>query len=141
MNLSEMTFTDYRHSFRNVEEFENAFSKLTEEEVRGMIARDNANPTVKACMMQSWRHYHDKDASEHRITKEMVDTFNEKWSLNEYREMIKICLIDHYSWSEYRTDPELLARRMEEEDSFIREEYLKHSTPMDVAADVGYCCG
>ena len=50
-----MTYSEYRAQFNNVEEFKRAFGKLTEAEVRLLIASDNAPTFVKAAMMDTWK--------------------------------------------------------------------------------------
>ena len=53
--IGPMTYSEYRAQFNSVEEFKRAFGKLTESEVRLLIASDNAPTFVKAAMMDAWK--------------------------------------------------------------------------------------
>ncbi|MCR5742292.1 MAG: hypothetical protein K6F92_00985 [Lachnospiraceae bacterium] len=50
-----MTYSEYRNSFSDKEEFDKAFAKLSEQEVRELIDNESAGTTAKACIYQSWR--------------------------------------------------------------------------------------
>lgn len=50
-----MTFSEYRDSFRSKEEFMQAFGRLTYENAHALIDAEEAAPSIKACMITTWR--------------------------------------------------------------------------------------
>ena len=50
-----MTYTEYRKSFKTVEEFRRSFGKLSAEEVQSLIANENTSGMIKGCIMTTWR--------------------------------------------------------------------------------------
>lgn len=53
-----MTYTEYRKSFKTVDEFRKAFGQLPEDDARSMIAADNCPNFIKACLITAWRSAH-----------------------------------------------------------------------------------
>ncbi len=53
-----MTYTEYRNSFKTVEEFKKAFGQLPEKEARSIIVADNCPTFIKACIITTWRALH-----------------------------------------------------------------------------------
>ena len=50
-----MTFSEYRDSFGSKEEFMQAFGRLSYEDAHALIDAEEAAPSIKACMMTTWR--------------------------------------------------------------------------------------
>lgn len=53
-----MTYTEYRNSFKNVDEFRKAFGQLSEDEAKAIIAADSCPNFIKACIITTWRSAH-----------------------------------------------------------------------------------
>ena len=50
-----MTYSKYRESFDNTEDFMLAFGQLTYEEAYALIDAEESSTTMKACMMTAWK--------------------------------------------------------------------------------------
>lgn len=50
-----MTYSEYRNQFTDNEEFLWAYGSLTKEEAKAMIDAEICPPSIKACMMDTWR--------------------------------------------------------------------------------------
>ena len=60
-----MDYREFRSQFKTVEEFNEAFGCLSEEEAMAMIRETETSAMVKACMATAWRTAHKKTETMH----------------------------------------------------------------------------
>lgn len=77
------------------------------------------------------------DAQVNKFLYEECETFNEKHTLDDYKEMIcKYLML--CSWKYTKESAE---ERVKLYSDAISEAYAKKETVGDIALDIGYCCG
>ena len=64
-----MTYSEYRQSFETVEEFEQTFGRLSEEEAYALISTIQGSPAIKACAVSIWRRAREKSEQERQLQK------------------------------------------------------------------------
>ena len=117
-----MTFSEYRNQFPGVEEFRQAYGQLSFEQAKAMIAAEEASPSIKACMITTWREarrrtrlrnigIHLQDSGELNIVFYEYDSdfdgndFKYEYALDSNNAAAFLNMIPH-SWTEPKTDIE-----------------------------------
>ena len=101
----------------------NAFGQMTLSEAKRMI---------QTCGTPQGKLYY---------TELLNESFSEKWTIEEYKELIKYCLMHFMSWPEFHNNPENSQERIEQEDYYIHCAYSEKESPMAAAVEVGFGCG